>query len=189
MAPPTSRVGRQAGNAGWGDDVGAAVWGGERLRLDVVSSVIARSRVDSAAGALHGRESTQGESVRRYRTKQPCSGRIWCVPQCKCRRGVPPSTEAATERAFPSSVSPHQRRYSTRLVELYIFDNFDTNHSTSNSPCPTGSSRLPVTVRWHSCRGSALPATGVRSRGEFCACCGVEMVDSGLNIEHQLPQG
>lgn len=37
--------------------------------------------------------------------------------------------------------------------------------NSPNSPCPTGSSKPPATGLWHSCRASAQPVTGERSRG------------------------
>jgi hypothetical protein len=70
--------------------------------------------------------------------------------------GAPAPMQLAPVR----SLRPQQYSF---LLSPNFFDNFDTtNHSTSNSPCPTGSSKPPATGLWHSCRESALPVTVVR---------------------------
>jgi hypothetical protein len=61
------------------------------------------------------------------------------------------------------------KRFCTRpQLQSASPSNFLFSTSTTNQqfePCPTGSSKLPATGLWPSCRASALPVTGERSRG------------------------
>lgn len=73
-----------------------------------------------------------------------------------------------TNRAYRARFSelglPHEHYF--RLTSHTSTTSILTSSTSTPSQCRTGSSRLPVTGHWHSCRESALPVTGVRSRGE-----------------------
>lgn len=86
----------------------------------------------------------------------------------------------------PCLLASHFDYRTTSIPSVSSFSNFSTT-SILTSECLTGSSKPPATGLWPSCRASALPVTGERSRGTHDTPA-TKIANSTLTSPHSFPK-